>query len=151
MADLPDANVWLALAWDGHAGHPVARAWWDSAAPNSIHFCRVSQMALLRLLTNASVLGKDSKTQAEAWRIYDALRNSPRVAFVDEPTAFEEQWRKISSRDTAATKKWTDDYLAALAFARALRVVTFDDGFQSYATLTVKLLAMPGQFAPPAA
>ena len=40
-------------------------------------------MALLRLLTNASVLGKDSKTQAEAWNIYDALRNSPRVAFVD--------------------------------------------------------------------
>ena len=225
MADLPDANVWLALAWSGHAGHPVARAWWDSAAPNSICFCRVSQMALLRLLTNASVLGKDSKTQAGAWKIYDELRRSARVGFVDEPAGFEEQWRKLSSREVSATKKWTDDYLAALApasglgvigsggqtrtpcgarvvellalrgvaprraaprtegdirpvahptgrplcagwFGRSatkpttgdrhfqshpsgLRCVTFDEGFQSYAQLPVKLLVMPAPVAPP--
>jgi hypothetical protein len=32
MADLPDVNVWLALAWDGHLAHPVARVWWETAA-----------------------------------------------------------------------------------------------------------------------
>lgn len=151
MADLPDANVWLALAWSGHAGHPVARAWWDSAAPNSICFSRVSQMALLRLLTNASVLGKDSKTQAGAWKIYDALRNSARVAFVEEPPGFEKQWRKLSDRQVPATKKWTDDYLAALTLICGLRCVTFDEGFQSYTELPVKLLVTPAAVLPPAA
>ena len=103
MADLPDANVWLALAWSGHAGHPVARAWWDSAAPNSICFCRVSQMALLRLLTNASVLGKDSKTQAEAWKIYDALRCSTRVSFVEELLQF--RVRDVARDDERAAQR----------------------------------------------
>lgn len=149
MAELPDANVWLALAWDGHVAHPVARAWWESAAPGSVSFCRVSQMALLRLLTNASVMGKDFKTQAEAWEIYDALRQSARMSFAEEPPAFETQWRKLSTRDTAATKRWTDDYLAALAMASALSVVTFDEGFRSYPNLPVKLLVVPNLPASP--
>lgn len=150
MADLPDVNIWLALAWDGHAGHPAARAWWDSSAQPPLCFCRISQMALLRLLTNASVLGKDSKSQAEAWAIYDALRNSPRVEFLDEPSEFEESWRTLSSRTVPAAKRWTDDYLAAFALAHALRVVTFDEGFESYAQLPVTLLTMPAQPVPPA-
>src|SRR5690242_8778314 len=109
MADLPDANVWLALAWSGRAGHPAARGWWDSAS--SVCFCRVTQMALLRLLTNAAILGEDVKSQSEAWMIQDALRRSPRVSFVEEPAQFEMQWRKNSFRNVAASKKWTDDYL----------------------------------------
>ena len=145
MADLPDVNIWLALAWDGHAGHPAARAWWESAAQPPVCFCRVSQMALLRLLTNASALGKDSKSQAEAWNIYDALRHSRRVEFFEEPSGFEEAWRKFSARGVPATKRWTDDYLAAFAVAHRLRIVTFDEGFQSYANLPVTLLTMPAQ------
>ena len=47
MPALPDANFWLALAWDGHCGHPVARTWWEAERAERFHFCRVTQMALL--------------------------------------------------------------------------------------------------------
>lgn len=145
MPDLPDANVWLALAWDGHAGHHEPRTWWEAALPDSVRFCRLSQMALLRLLTNASLMGEDVRTQVEAWNIYQALCRSARVQFVEEPAGFEECWRSLSSRSTPSVKKWSDDYLAAMATLGSLRMVTFDDGFRTCPGLAVRWLTMPSR------
>ncbi len=143
MGDLPDANFWLALAWQGHAAHPVAKTWWDAAVASKIFFCRVTEMALLRLLTNRAILGDEAKTQAEAWQVYDALRGSPRVEFLAEAPDFGLRWRAASTRDSHSTNRWTDDYLAAFALAHTLTVVTFDDGFRSYPTLQVEVLTQP--------
>lgn len=145
MAELPDANFWLALAWEGHASHVTAKAWWQSHPQNQIVFCRVTQMALLRLLTNRAILRDEAKTQAGAWGVYEALRGSPRVEFFTEPPDFLDRWKQFSSRDTSATQKWTDDYLAAFAVAHGLNVVTFDDGFKTYSELKVELLVQAGQ------
>ena len=54
---LCDSNVWLALALSKHLHHTAAREWLETVEePASILFCRATQQALLRLLTNASVL-----------------------------------------------------------------------------------------------
>jgi uncharacterized protein len=48
----------LALALSKHAHHTVARDWLETVEePASVVFCRPTQQAFLRLLTNASVLG----------------------------------------------------------------------------------------------
>jgi uncharacterized protein len=143
MGELPDANFWLALAWSAHVAHPVAKSWWEADARRRIVFCRVTEMALLRLLTNRAILGDEAKTQADAWNIYEKLRLSPRVEFLGEAAGFDQHWRNISSRDASATQRWSDDYLAAFARAQDLRVVTFDAGFRSYQNLAVELLVAP--------
>jgi predicted nucleic acid-binding protein len=54
---LCDSNVWLALALSKHVHHSAAREWLGTVEePASVLFCRATQQAFLRLLTNASVL-----------------------------------------------------------------------------------------------
>ena len=62
---LPDVNVWIAAASDRHEHHVAARQWFDSAS-GSVCFCRFTQMAFLRLLTNPKVMGEDILSPAEA-------------------------------------------------------------------------------------
>lgn len=143
MGELPDANFWLALAWQAHVAHPVAKSWWEADARRRIIFCRATEMALLRLLTNRAILGDEVKTQAGAWGVYEMLRRSPRVEFLGEAPGFNQHWRTISSRATSATQRWSDDYLAAFARAHDSRVVTFDAGFRAYPDLAVEQLATP--------
>ncbi len=69
---LPDVNVWIAIAADRHEHHATARQWFDSvSAP--VCFCRVTQMAFLRLLTNPKVMGEDILRPVEAIGIYRQL------------------------------------------------------------------------------
>jgi predicted nucleic acid-binding protein len=51
---LPDVNVWLAAAWARHSRHRAAKNWVDTEE-GELAFCRVTQMALLRLPTNAAI------------------------------------------------------------------------------------------------
>lgn len=54
---LCDSNVWLALALSAHVHHSVARDWFESVeVPATVLFCRATQQAFLRLVTNAAVL-----------------------------------------------------------------------------------------------
>ena len=65
---LVDANVWLALAVDAHFHHATARAWFEGQPDESCAFCRITQMALLRHLTNAKIMGAANVlAQQQAW------------------------------------------------------------------------------------
>ncbi len=44
---LPDVNVWLAMAFDGHTHHPSAKSWFDALAADVCFFCRHSPGAML--------------------------------------------------------------------------------------------------------
>lgn len=126
MTFLPDVNVWLAATWARHAHHPRAKDWFDHAS-DPIALCRISQMGLLRLLTNPVVLGSDALDRSAAWRVLDVLQADPLVTWMDEPRDLDAIWRTMSGRDDRSHKLWTDDYLAAFAQAGRLVVVTFDD------------------------
>src|ERR1035437_4282472 len=75
----PDVNIWIALAAEGHVHHVPARDWFAAQPDGSVAFCRITQMGLLRLLTNSSVMGRAPRTgraalawQAEACPTYAA-------------------------------------------------------------------------------
>ena len=123
---LPDVNVWLALVWEGHRQHADARAWFDGQSERTLAFCRVTQMGLLRLLTQPAVMGEDVLTQEDAWQVHDALMGDPRCVFQMEPSGLEQAWKARSSRKDAAHRRWTDDYLAAFAGESEMELVTFD-------------------------
>jgi predicted nucleic acid-binding protein len=61
-------NVWLALSDTGHAHS--ASAWkWQEILPDDhkLIFSRYTQIGLLRLLTNVSVMGDQTLTLRKAW------------------------------------------------------------------------------------
>lgn len=122
---LPDVNVWLAAAWARHVHHDAARRWMDDE-DHELVFCRVTEMSLLRWLTNPAVTSTDVRTRRQAWDIVMALQADPRVRFVQEPSGVAPLWMTYSKRDDRAHLLWTDDYLAAFAQAGDLELVTLD-------------------------
>jgi uncharacterized protein len=138
---LPDINVWLALAFQSHHHHPVAKTWFDALPSQpACCFCRLTQQGFLRLLTNASVFGKDAVTLPNAWRMYDFFMNDVRVVFAEEPAGLEMHWRSHTQHQTYSPSVWNDAYLAAFARAAGFQVVSFDKGFAQYSNVTVILL-----------
>ena len=123
---LPDVNVWLALASQRHVHAGLCGAWLKSMDSAEVNFCRVTQMGLLRLLTNEAVMGGDVLASGDAWRVYRNILTDDRIHFAPEPYALESEWRKLTSQDRPTPKIWTDAYLAAFARAAGMRLVTLD-------------------------
>jgi uncharacterized protein len=137
---LVDVGVWLAAVWGRHAHNPVAADWFGRET-DGIAFCRVTQMALLRLLSNPAIMGEDAIERSQAWRTYDQLWADERVVWVDEPAELDAVWRAISARDDKSHKLWTDDYLAAFAQASDAALITLDRNVLArYPSVTVELL-----------
>jgi toxin-antitoxin system PIN domain toxin len=103
--NLLDANVWLALAFSDHQHHASAKSWFDGQAEQSCAFCRVSQMALLRHLTNSRIMGRFVQTQATAWQTCERFLGDPRVAFLVEPPDLDAAFRRLSSADTPSHER----------------------------------------------
>jgi toxin-antitoxin system PIN domain toxin len=135
-----DANVWLALAFSDHLQHRASSAWFEKVGEREALFCRVTQMALLRHLTNQVIMGKFALSQKEAWKCYDSLCRDDRVAFLDEPQAIEDTWRQLTSSRYQHHRLWTAGYLAAFAICAGLPLSTVDRGFEQFRGLTLDLL-----------
>lgn len=125
---LVDVNVWFAVSWEGHQHHVIAKRWLDGEN-DALAFCRVTQMALLRLVTNPAVMQRDVVSRREAWDVFDRLMADRRVRFLDEPDGFDALWISLSRRDDRHHLLWTDDYLAAFAEGAGAELVTFERAF----------------------
>lgn len=126
---LPDVNVLLALVAEGHVHHEPARAWFYAQSTDSVAICRITQMGVLRLLTNRKVLGSGVRSIREAWSIERAIKADRRVVFAQEPEELESIWAELMAVPGVGSGSCTDAYLAAFAKARECTVVTFDRGF----------------------
>lgn len=122
---LVDVGVWLAATWGRHARHHIARQWFDEQSDDLL-LCRVTQMSLLRLISNPAIMGDDAVTRSEAWRIIDQFWSDNRVLWAEEPDHLEAVFRAISAQNDKSHKLWTDDYLAAFAQASGASLATLD-------------------------
>ncbi|MEF8943101.1 MAG: TA system VapC family ribonuclease toxin [Desulfohalobiaceae bacterium] len=138
--NLPDINIWLALAFEAHSLHIRARDWFEDAETQSCAFCRLTQQGFLRLATNPSVFRNEALTMAQAWSCYDLLLGDERVYLEHEPADIEPAWRELTNREERSPRIWQDAYLAAFAQQSNLRIVTFDQGFKAYPGLPVTVL-----------
>jgi toxin-antitoxin system PIN domain toxin len=137
---LPDVNVWLAAAWARHEHHSAAQRWLD-AEEDEVALVRVTQMSMLRLVSNPAVMGDESLSRRAAWDVVDALLADPRIQLVQEPGGLEPLWVTFSKRDDASHLLWTDDYLAAFAQAAGAELVTLDRACaRRYPALRVRCL-----------
>ena len=138
---LVDANVWLALAVDAHFHHTTAKAWFEELSDESCAFCRITQMALLRHLTNAKIMGNANVlSQQQAWQAFEKLTADARVVYLDEPPALTPVFQSLTQSPFPSHKQWTDAYLAAFSECLGLELVTFDADFRSFPNLNVRVL-----------
>jgi hypothetical protein len=126
-----DANVWLALLWGRHIHSDKAREWFERSGDEKFLFCRITQMAVLRLLTTEAAMGQDVKNMHESWELWDQVCADDRIEFLPEPEAIEKEFRGLSSLRSASPKVWVDAYLLAFASVAGLKLVTFDRGLRS--------------------
>ncbi len=140
---LLDVGVWLAAAWGRHVHHAAASSWFDRQTDDLV-FCRVTQMSLLRLLSNPAIMGEDAVDRSEAWRVFDQLWADERVLWADEPAELDAVWRAISARQDKSHKLWTGDYLAAFAQTSGATLATLDSKLQGrYPSVRVEPLVRP--------
>lgn len=136
MADLLDVNVWLALSVGDHDHHDRALRYWHGSAADRFAFCRLTELALLRLISSRPLLGDRALGGAAAWQALRAWRASPAVTMLDEPPALDEILGAMGSKVDISGKHWTDAYLAAFAMASGSRLVSFDGDFGRYPGLS---------------
>jgi hypothetical protein len=135
-------GVWLAAVRWRHVHQPVAAEWFGRET-DDIAFCRVTQMGLVRLLSNPAIMGDDAIDRSQAWRVYDQLWADERVRWADEPVELDAVWRAISARDDKSHKLWTDDYLASFAQASDATLITLDRKVASrYPSVRVEVLLL---------
>lgn len=126
---LLDVNVWLAASWARHRHHEVAKRWVDQDE-DELAFCRVTQMALLRLMTIPAITGRDALSRRAAWDAVDQMMVDSRVRFLAEPDTLVPLWKALSKKEDHDHLLWTDDYLAAFAQAIDADLVTLDSVFR---------------------
>lgn len=146
QGDLPDINVWLALAVQEHPHHAAAKRYWDgvqqdmqmspNTAPQKIYFCRTTMLGLVRLLCQPKVVGEGALALPAAWAVYQSFRALPIIDLLAEPQECDTQIAALlaekSVQGVLPARLWTDAYLAALAQSSGLRLVTFDRDFERF-------------------
>lgn len=134
---LIDINVWLALSWGRHPASPTAHAWLaaEPKTKSRLLFCRITQLGLLRLLTNDSVMAEDALTIEAAFAVEDRWLQDPRVDFAAERHGLDRLFREATAgvKKQKATKALMDAYLIAFAGIENATLVTLDKGMSKLA------------------
>ena len=142
--DLPDINVWLALAVQEHPHHAAARAYWDEIGGTgmaALWFCRVTMLGLVRLLCQPKVVGKGALSLSSAWTLYQRFRAVQGVGMLAEPGNCDTHLQALVVKGALPPRLWTDAYLSALVLGSGLRLVTFDQDFKRFALPRCLILA----------
>ena len=89
--------------------------------------------------------GNPPRTNARAWKAYEAFAAADRVALrIDEPAKLELHRKRLAARNTASPKLWMDADLAGFAIAAELRLVTTAVAFRQFAGVDrLSILAIP--------
>lgn len=133
---LPDVNVWLAVTFESHAHHTVARSWFEQRASAEAAFCRVTMLGFLRLSQNEAAFPGEAVTADEAWSLYQTIRSDERVSFQGEPEGIDELLGDHFSRiNKPSPKSVTDAYLAAFSRLSGQALYTFDKALQKHPLL----------------
>ncbi len=134
-ADLPDLNVWLALATPDHFHHQPALDYWEHQAAEQVHFCTVTALGLVRLLSQPKLMGPAVKNMHEASAILQALSQQPGVSLTPPSSDGWDVFHQLMREGDLSARLYPDAYLAALAISNGWRLVSFDRDFERFGDL----------------
>ena len=125
MTFLLDVNVLMALLWENHEHHQVARAWLRQATDFAT--CPVSQLGFARVSSHPS-LGY-SMSPDQAFSVLRSFLADARHRFVSDDLSCED--RVVRTDVMVGANQITDHYLVALARHHRLTLATFDEPLAS--------------------
>ncbi len=138
-AYLLDANVMIALAWPDHSDHGLAGRWFAGHASRGWATCPLTQMALVRTLSNPS-FSENAITPADAMLLLGRSLAHPAHQFWSDAINLQEALQLVSAK-IAGHRQITDAYLIALAVHNKGRLATMDRGIARLAPNAVEVIA----------
>ena len=133
--DLPDLNVWMALALSSHAHHARAIEYWQAESAARIAFCSHTVLGLARLLSNVKGMAGVPLTPEAAWIACRSWLGQERTIFSAEPRRCHIVLDAYVVGGFVRPKTWPDAYLAAFAASGKMRLVSFDSDFSAFPSL----------------
>ena len=137
IADLPDLNVWLALASPTHQHHSSAVTYWEEQASQQVLFCTVTALGLVRLVMQPKVMGDAALTAADASVLLDQFVQQPGVSYAQPSNEGWDVFHGLMRQSGITPRQCTDAHLAALAITNEWRLVSFDRDFQAFPGLNL--------------
>jgi toxin-antitoxin system PIN domain toxin len=134
-ADLPDLNVWLALATPDHAHHQQALAYWEQQAAEQVLFCTVTALGLVRLVSQPKVMGSAVRSAQAASALLQAFCQQAGGRMAAPASEGWDVFHQLIGKENPPARLCTDTYLAALAISNGWRLVSFDRDFERFAAL----------------
>ena len=142
--DLPDLNVWLALACPDHSHHRQAVHYWEQQAAEQVLFCTVTALGLVRLVCHPKLMGVAVKTAEEASALLEAFCQQPGVSMASAELNGWDLYHQLLRSGEFPARLCTDAFLAAVAMANGWRLVSFDRDFERFEGLArLELTGMP--------
>ena len=141
IADLPDLNVWLALASPTHQHHSSAVQYWEEQASQQVLFCTVTALGLVRLVMQPKVMGDSALTPAEASTLLETFMQQPGVCHAQPSSEGWDVFHGLMRQAEMSPRLCTDAHLAALAITNQWRLVSFDCDFQLFSGLNLLQLS----------
>jgi len=141
LRSIADVNVLLPLVVPAHPSHQAAHAWLVQQPEASVGWCVLTQLGVLRLLSNARVATTGALSPDAALAVWEQLVSlAPFCELEHVPRSLAESLRRLAAGRQPSINLWTDAWLAALAQSHACEMVTFDRGFRSFRGLKLRLL-----------
>ena len=117
MGDLPDVNVWLALAVKQHLHYDAAAVYWNdqgtqsgtSQSESKLWFCRITMLGLVRRLSQSKVMADQVLNLAQAIAAYQTFAALPEVGLHNEPANCASELQRVVSTDLSS-RLLTDAY-----------------------------------------
>lgn len=134
-ANLPDLNVWLALAYPDHSHHRQAVQDWEHQAADQVLFWTVSALGLVRLVCQPKLMGAAVRTAAEASGLLNAFCQQPGVSIASTEEHGWDVFHQLLRNSEVPARLCTDADLAAFAMANGWRLVSFDRDFERFTGL----------------
>ena len=128
---LLDVNVLLALLWPRHEGHQEAHAWFEKSGCRAWATNPLTQLGVLRLLTNPAVTHAAVSAAAALEAVTEATRHEGHEFWpLNRETSAD--LKSIAAR-LKGHRQWTDATLLQQAIQRGGALVTFDAGIKELA------------------
>ena len=128
---LPDVNVLLALLWQRHESHAAAHAWFAKSGQQAWATNPLTQLGVLRLLTNPAVT-QGAVSPATALDVLSEATSHAGHEFWPLDIEVPASLKPIAAR-VRGHQQWTDALLLRHALERLGVLVTFDSGVKELA------------------
>jgi toxin-antitoxin system PIN domain toxin len=129
---LLDVNVLLALVWPSHGGHSSVHAWFARTGHREWATCALTQLGVLRLLTNP-VVTRGTVNPIEALEALVEVTRHPGCRYWALEHTLSDGLRRFAPR-IQGFQQWTDTALLWLAVENQGVLVTFDAALKELAT-----------------